>query len=330
MPQETKNIIQLKESTSGPNFYPETHKAAIVGKEDYTYLGQVVSPGGGGGGSTGGDKSLSVSPRQSVIVGKCIPVHPRKGKKYYFADGHIKVNRGQDIAFYSYTPGSAQPIVFESSSQKLPVDMSLLYPPGILSHSPVIVEITREWIFDTFDLNECTIHQLGNWYSSDTESPNLKIINGHIRNVSTPELVGRTNQAVGITSGLLYDIDSLLYFDRLRGYMYKTIWDGDYGPNGGPKSFRCWVKFPSWIQAKLNRYRNNGWTHQVTGNDIPRTIRTDSGLGISNYMRDSGRVYLFSVRRRRVGDSPRVLHFRYKKGGAYCSFSREKMILDSY
>ena len=82
MPQETKNIIQLKESTLGPNFYPETHKAAIVGKEDYTYLGQVVSPGGGGGGSTGGDKPLSVSPRQSVIVGRAIPRHPRKGKKY--------------------------------------------------------------------------------------------------------------------------------------------------------------------------------------------------------------------------------------------------------
>ena len=328
MATETKNIIQLKESTNGPTFYPESHKSAIVGKETYSYLGEVVSPGGGGGGSTGGEKALSISPRQSIVVGKCIPVHPRKGKKYYFADGLIKVNRGQDIAFYSYDPDSDQHIAFESSSQKLPVEMGLLYHSGIpVNLPPVIVEITREWIFDTFDLNECTIRCVGDWYSSDTESPNLKVINGHIRNTSTPELVGRSNPANGVTSGLLYEIDSLLYFDRLRGYMYKTIYDSNYGPYGGQKSFRCWVKFPKWIQAKLNRYQSNGWTHQVTGNDIPRTVRTEGGPGISKYMRTSGRVYLFSVRRRRVGDSPRVLHFRYKRHGAYCSFSREKMIL---
>lgn len=191
MPQETKNIIQLKESTSGPNFYPETHKAAIVGKEDYTYLGQVVSPGGGGGGSTG-TKGLSVSPRQSVIAGKCIPPHPRKGKKYYFGDGVIKVkeeerledssgNWYREIKYYIAVRSIVTPVSVMNSrpcSNKVP---SQVYNRlQRYERHPVLVTITQECPNETFDLSTMARVSFVGGFTSETESPFIFIENGHI------------------------------------------------------------------------------------------------------------------------------------------------------
>lgn len=189
MPQETKNIIQLKESTSGPNFYPETHKAAIVGKEDYTYLGQVVSPGGGGGGSTGGDKPLSVSPRQSVIVGKAIPFHPRKGKKYYFADGVIKVKTGKDLN--EQTNGGKHSLIsyYDPNDLSNPIIQNRIPLPHDLPNSvysdrharSVLVTIMQESPGDTaFDLSTMVKISFTKNLTTMTESPFIDVIDGKV------------------------------------------------------------------------------------------------------------------------------------------------------
>lgn len=188
MPQETKNIIQLKESTSGPNFYPETHKAAIVGKETYSYIGEVVSPGGGGGGSTGGDKPLSVSPRQSVIVGRAIPQHPRKGKKYYFADGVIKVkgeviDNIQTIKYYRPTGVKVYNLTTPSSIGKgCSTPNSLLYPGGFHRnyYGPVLVTIVEESLNVDFDLTTMAKLSFPRNFSTITESPFLDIKNNRV------------------------------------------------------------------------------------------------------------------------------------------------------
>lgn len=177
MAEETKNIIQLKESTSGPTFYPETHKAAIVGKEDYVYLGEVVSPGGGGGGTTGSG-ALSVSQRKGVIVNRAIPKNPRKGKKYYFADGIIKVKMESPI---NHGDTYDQIYCYDSQWQ----DITEETPIGKNYGSPCVVTILEE---GQFSIQNCSVLDVSEDYCSQTESPNLIVEEGRIVNVQIPHV----------------------------------------------------------------------------------------------------------------------------------------------
>lgn len=325
MSEETKNIIQLKESTSGPTFYPETHKAAIVGKEDYPYLGEVVSPGGGGGGSTG-TKGLSVSPRQSYVVGRIIPLHPRKGKKYYFADGLVKVkNVVQDeivIEAFSY---QNQELHYIGSTSADGFSIADLYVANknIRSNDPVVVTITREWQIDNVDLSECSIEYCPN-LNSITESPHLEIINGSIRNVSKPNLwLYRTPYSM--YSMPIYNIECPLQRDKLRAIHYETLWSNR---DNGYKRIRCYILQPNWLKKKLERYGENSWQNDG-GNGIPCLHHNMNGSPFvrTTYAHVSGRVYLYTVCRKRVGTTPEIIHFF--RGGRNARmhkvFYREKM-----
>lgn len=309
MPQETKNIIQLKESTSGPNFYPETHKAAIVGKETYSYLGEVVSPGGGGGGSTGGDKPLSVSPRQSVIVGKAIPFHPRKGKKYYFADGVIKIKtekgaiqqnpkytRHSLISFYdpvddtwlgqNYLPNSHQ--ILENYG-------------GRNSTAPVLVTITEESPGDTvFDITTMAKISFPKTFTSQTESPFIEIHNDRVIITDVP-------------------IPTIRRFDMSDSIQYKQVHqvsgEIDYRVPPG-RTFRFSGKLIAcFIRPRISNSRRSS---NVPANTYQKTwvkkrmkrkpLSFDKLILQWEQKNRKDQLWLFSVRRQRIGKQHYVAH----------------------
>lgn len=313
MPQETKNIIQLKESTSGPNFYPETHKAAIVGKETYSYIGEVVSPGGGGGGSTGGDKPLSVSPRQSVIVGRAIPRHPRKGKKYYFADGVIKVKgaknyEGQDDPSYDwseikyYVPTGPKSYDLSSPSDTdLPCSTpnSTCHPSEYNQFRPVIVTIMEEspgnTVFDMSTMVRLSFPTSERFFS-ETESPYISIRSGKVivnkEMTVSPLYWGTQISKSEIRENAFSRFDDGDWIIR-RGYFADSQYIYPNGNYVGYVWASRWKSNSHWkTKNSIRRY----WLHKDSKR---KKLNTKKILLGCNY-RSFGSAYLFPVVRGRI------------------------------
>lgn len=331
MPQETKNIIQLKESTSGPNFYPETHKAAIVGKETYSYLGETVSPGGGGGGSTGGDKPLSVSPRQSVIVGKAIPFHPRKGKKYYFADGIIKVKTATEVGpacthscITFYSPNDLENPLGEDVSPTSHCIPNGVYIGWNFSH-PVLVTIMEESPSNTaFNLATMAKISFPGNLTTQTESPFIDIRCGK---VIVSEIPVPTTEEVSynwLRQKAYEKIDELTQGDgyslnnynirrlgcqtlTFSGHIIACTYTSCPRTNRAPRRedwkhglgciSRCWV-----IKRSVGSIKGKFWTSEK--------LRDNWYFKPRNF----GKTYVYSVRRGRIGKVP------------YIAFSSKKII----
>lgn len=165
----TIDILELKKD--GEKFFPQTHIDGVVGNDMIGYLGQKRGEAPDGGDPGGGGKKLSVSPRQSVVVNRAIPHNPRKGKKYFFSDGFIKVksDKSSDLR-------EEQATLYDRDWNVVP--WSSRPGPG----TPVIVTILDEGPFST---EKCMVQSVRN-YNSSTESPFLEIINGRVVNTQVP------------------------------------------------------------------------------------------------------------------------------------------------
>ena len=186
------------------------------------------------------EKKLSVSPRQSIIVGRAIPHHPRKGKKYYFGTNTIMVKgTNQQTKYYvhntdgnltyigewRYSPYDESAILSQYNSNvtranKAFVDLYANKRYGRL------VEITEECGPDaTFDIGTMArivkIEKVK--FNSQTESPNFEVRRGRTILIEDPNLL--CYSTTNTTNCYVFD-DRGISFTRGKaiGYVLKEGW----------------------------------------------------------------------------------------------------------
>lgn len=289
---ETRDIIELRKSATGEKFYPQSHIDGTVGNETIAYLGDVVgesdddtTPTPSPTPTPSGEKKLSVSQRRGVIVGRAIPFHPRKGKKYYFADGFIKVKtrgtiEGQMIISI-YTWSIDNGIEYDSDIKSC----SSWNKHNDFGSNQIIVEIMNESPKDDFVLNNdnVSIYKLKGDYQQ-TESPFIDIIDGKVCVTGTPiqRHVHRTNDKREPISFSPHSTIAFAYRKRtpnnIRGshpkkphtYGYRRIWLGrpkyhklpESVTSGSLKSFRGLVHVFSVRRGRRSQNYCTVWQGQ--------------------------------------------------------------------
>lgn len=157
---------------------------------------------------TSRNAQLSVSQRRGLVVGRCIPQRPRKGKIYYFADGSIKMKTAQGIDLY-YVNVSSQDLTPTFVRTQFDVRKKYTrclnvshYPPPnesgtVIAFSNVVKNICVRILVetrpgDTFSLNYAEIFAIHPAdlprFSLPSESPNFDIVSGKVVNISEPKL----------------------------------------------------------------------------------------------------------------------------------------------
>lgn len=285
-------------ATDATKFLNKTEYERSLGRiseefDKVAYLGERIS------GTPVAPKKLSVSPRQSIIVGRCIPLHPRKGKKYYFKDGIIKVKtdslvgskREIDYYFYYKDTGRIEYFAtYESQSG---------YPAGwsVTQRKPVLVEITEESPKGkaTFDLATMTKVREVTIDNSITESPFFEIINGCVvvTEIPHPRLFNDSLHPTGTTQGNLYRKGSVktLYFKSGKVVAYAI---GNKSPSHSRRKNTAIHPLP------LNLKRRN-WARTK---DDWNKFGVDGAGYYSARGSFRGNIRVFSRRRGRIGRTP--------------------------
>lgn len=295
-------------ATDATKFLNKTEYERSLGRiseefDKVAYLGERIS------GTPVAQKKLSVSPRQSIIVGRCIPLHPRKGKKYYFKDGIIKVmvekNAGSEsvVAYYG-AHNLVTPLRTQNCTSGYPI---VTIVRG--GNRPVLVEITEESPKGkaTFNLATMTRVREITIDNSITESPFIEIVNGKVTVTESPRPCGISSHIYTVfndTYGLSNKVRSLVFKKgSVVAHSRRHIsWSTRRNTRRGKVD--TWATAPNYATKRAWAIPKGYWQRIKLG---------DKEQIVTKAFR--GECVVYSLRRGRVGYKPLYLNAKHYKSG---------------
>lgn len=124
-----------------------------------------------------------INKQKPPIVGRCIPLNPEEGNRYYFADDNLKVKSNNKLGFYYINPGIGR-IIFTIPKKNTRNYIDLCEALNSLFHGNFSSPLSGNSGIDSSVLKEFPILnsciKLVDSYTSSTRSPYVTINNGKL------------------------------------------------------------------------------------------------------------------------------------------------------
>lgn len=126
-----------------------------------------------------------INKQKPPIVGRCIPLEPEEGNRYYYADGNLKVKtKSNKLGFYYINIGGG--LIFTIPKKEtqdyidLKIALSALYTGYVQSFTPTPNLVNLDSILEEFPIFNACINSKVIKFNSLTRSPYVTIINGEL------------------------------------------------------------------------------------------------------------------------------------------------------
>ena len=127
-----------------------------------------------------------INKQKPVIVGRCIPLHPEEGNRYYFADGILKVKTNSNKLGFYYINIGGDGLLFTIPKKEtqdyidLKIALNALYTGNVQSFTPTPNLVNPNSILEEFPIFNACINLNVIKFNSLTRSPYVTVRDGEL------------------------------------------------------------------------------------------------------------------------------------------------------